>query len=209
MCLIPNLKSFNQPALSPINLVKRKKFVPLDSPFVIMEHSFEQILEAALHLAGLSPIQIHETLIHKAQEIIEQNQPFLDRHGSTEGAPYLLSAQNADLPQEPLEDIEVPDPFAFRESSSAFCEEQRAWKTIIESDENETLLTDLRWSIMLKNWKNKAPIKKLEELIGVRDEQIAEIGKKIESFFGYREPSRQLWKPEGKDWRVGARHERV
>ena len=124
----------------------------------------------------------HEMLVHEAREIIEQNQPFLDRQGSAEGAPYLLSAQKADLPQEPPEDIQVPDRFAFRESSSAFCEEQRVWKDIIESDENEAMLTDLRWSMMLKDWKNKAPVKKLEKLIGVRDEQIAEVGKKIESF---------------------------
>ena len=63
-----------------------------------------------------------------------------------------------------------------------FAKNQWVWKDIIESDENEAMLTDLRWSIMLKDWKNKAPIKKLEELIGVRDEQIAEVGKKIESF---------------------------
>lgn len=65
----------------------------------------------------------HEMLVHQARETIEQNQPFLDRQGSAEGAPYLLSTQNADLPQEPPADIEVPDRFAFRESSSAFCEE--------------------------------------------------------------------------------------
>lgn len=63
-----------------------------------------------------------------------------------------------------------------------FAKNQWVWKDIIESGENEAMLTDLRWSIMLKDWKNKAPIKKLEELIGVRDEQIAEVGKKIESF---------------------------
>ncbi|KAJ5722253.1 HET-domain-containing protein [Penicillium malachiteum] len=82
---------------------------------------------------------------------------------------------NAALPLEPSLDDESPNRLSFREPSREFFEGHRAWQEIIDSENNEELLNDLRWSIMFKEWKLQNPLEQLHEIISARGSEIKEI----------------------------------